>query len=90
MEHPPEFTDTTPEAMAAWLEILRRADPGEKLAMALDLSNLALSLSEGGVRLQHPSADEREVFLRAAARRIPRELMIRAYGWDPEADGDTG
>jgi hypothetical protein len=25
-----------------------------------------------------------------AARHLPRELMIRAYGWDPENDGQPG
>jgi hypothetical protein len=38
----------------------------------------------------HPQASDREVFLRVAARHLPRELMIRAYSWDPEIDGDAG
>lgn len=32
----------------------------------------------------YPEADEREVFLRVAARRLDRESMIKAYGWDPD------
>jgi len=35
----------------------------------------------------HPEASDREVFLRVAARHLPRDLMIRAYKWDPEVDG---
>jgi len=35
----------------------------------------------------HPEASDREVFLRVAARHLPRDLMIRAYQWDPEIDG---
>jgi hypothetical protein len=31
----------------------------------------------------YPQASEREVFLRVAARRLDRDSMIRAYGWDP-------
>lgn len=76
--------------MEVWLDLMRRTPAGEKLARSLDLSNLALKLSEAGVRLAHPSADEREVFLRAAARRLPRDLMIRVYGWDPESNGNPG
>lgn len=83
---PPEFTDTDPRAMEVWLDLLRRMTPGEKLASALNLTELALRMSEAGVRAAYPQACEREVFLRAAARRLPRELMIRAYGWDPESD----
>lgn len=33
------------------------------------------------MRAQYPHASEREVFLRVAARRLGRELMIKAYGW---------
>jgi hypothetical protein len=42
-------------------------------------------MAESGVRANHPHASEREIFLRCAALRIPRNLMIRAYSWDPEA-----
>jgi predicted RNA-binding Zn ribbon-like protein len=84
--HPPEFTDTDPRAMEVWLDLLRRMSPGEKLAAALHLSELALRMSEAGVRAAYPRASDREVFLRAAARRLPRESLIRVYGWDPETD----
>ena len=47
-------------------------------------------MAEAGVRKMHPQAPDREVFLRVASRHLPRELMIRAYGWDPEIDGDAG
>jgi hypothetical protein len=90
VKHAPEFGDTAPLAMAAWLDLLRNMSSGEKLAQALRLSEFAIKLSEAGVRLAHPSADEREVFLRAAARRLSRDLMIRVYGWDPESDGHPG
>ena len=38
----------------------------------------------------YPEAGEREVFLRAAARRLSRETMMAVYGWDPEAHADRG
>ena len=64
--------------------------PGERLASTLRLSDLALKMAEAGVHKMHPHAPDREVFLRVASRHLPRELMIRAYGWDPEIDGDPG
>jgi hypothetical protein len=88
MRHPEEFTDTSPEAMEVWLDILRNKKPGERMAMALQLTEFAIRVSESGVRARYPHASEREVFLRAAALRIPRDFMIRAYGWDPDGDGD--
>lgn len=81
--------DTDPRAMQVWLDLLRKKPTGEKLAAVLDLSAFAIQMSEAGVRIRHPEADDREVFLRAAALRLPRDLMIRVYGWDPESDGHT-
>ena len=88
MTHPDEFTDTSSQAMEVWLNVLRNKKPGERMAMALAMTEFAIRVSESGVRARYPNASEREVFLRAAALRIPRDLMMRAYGWDPEGDGD--
>jgi hypothetical protein len=79
--HPAEFTDTDPRVMERWL---RAKTPGERIAMAFDLTDFALRVAESGVRAWYPEASEQEIFLRAAALRLPRDLMIRAYGWDPE------
>jgi hypothetical protein len=91
MRHSAEFTDTDPRAMEVWLDLLRRKTPGERIAIALELTDFALRMAESGVRARFPEASEREIFLRAAALRLPRDLMIRAYGWDPgpgsEKDG---
>jgi hypothetical protein len=84
----PFYSDTHPEAMKVWIDLLRKKSPAEKLRMVFDMARFARSLSETGVRSVHPDADEREVFLRAAARRLDRDLMIRAYGWDPLAHGE--
>ena len=82
--HPAEFADTDPRAMEVWLGLLRGKTPGERIEMVFELTDFALRMAESGVRVRHPDASEREVFLRSAALRLPRELMIRAYGWDPE------
>jgi len=84
--HPEEFTDTDPRAMEVWLELMRQMPAGQKLAVALNGAQFVLQLYEMGVRRMHPQASDQEVLLRVAARHLPRELMIRAYGWDPEND----
>jgi hypothetical protein len=89
MTHPEEFTDTDPRAMEVWLDLLRQKAPGERLATTLSLADLALRAAEAGVRASYPQASDREVLLRVAARHLPRELMVRAYGWHPELDGDA-
>jgi len=90
MAHPEEFTDTHPRALQVWLDLLRHQAPGERLATTLGLADLALKMAEAGVREAHPQAPDREVFLRVASRHLPRELMIRAYVWDPEINGNAG
>ena len=89
MTHPEEFTDTDPRVMDVWLEMLREKTPGERIAMAFGLSEFAIKMSESSQRAAHPGATDREIFLRAAALRLPRDLMVRAYGWDPEQHGDA-
>lgn len=85
--HPPEFQDTDAATMKIWVELLRKKTPGEKLAATFKLTDLAMELVRAGERMRHPEASEREIFLRAASHWLDRDLMIRAYGWDPEAHG---
>lgn len=89
MEHPPPYSDTDPRAMQVWLDLLRRMPADEKIRAALSATQLVFAMSEMGVRLAHPDADDREVFLRTAARHLSRDLMIRAYGWDPQPDAES-
>jgi hypothetical protein len=41
--------------------------------------------AQAQIRRQHPEIGEREVFLRAAARHLDRETMMRVYRRDPES-----
>jgi hypothetical protein len=79
--------DTSPEALKVFYSIQRRRTGEQKLADAFDLSEGLLEMAKQGVRMRYPDAQEREVFLRAIATRLPRVLMIRANGWDPLAHG---
>jgi hypothetical protein len=58
--------------------------PGERIAVAFELSDFAIRMTESDVRANYPGASERESFLRTVALRLPRDLMIRTYGWDPD------
>jgi hypothetical protein len=78
------WSDTSPEALEVFLEVQRRRTPTKKLATAFELSDTVRRLSLAGLRLRHPGASERELFLRMVALQVPRELMIRAYGWHPD------
>ena len=77
------FDDTTPEALEVFLQLHREMDPGEKVAQVFEMCEFLESLQRASVRSMYPEADEREVFLRVASRRLDRETMIKVYGWDP-------
>ena len=68
--------------MSFFYETQRKRTLGQKLVDVFDLSEGLFETVKAGIRLRYPEADEREVFLRAVASRVSREL-IRAYGWDP-------
>ncbi|MEO5924444.1 MAG: hypothetical protein ABIR70_11515 [Bryobacteraceae bacterium] len=82
--HPEEYTDTDPRTMQVWLEMQRQMPLGKKLANVLGASQFVLQAYEMGVRQLHPEASDEEVTWRVAARHLPRELVMRAYGWDPQ------
>ena len=90
MVHLQDYSDTDPRAMEVWLDLQRNMPFGEKLAATLSASQLVLQMYEMGVRSQYPEADDEEVRRRVAARHLPRDLVIRAYGWDPGTDGNGG
>ena len=79
------FRDTDPRALEVFLDLQRKMPISEKLRCTLGMMEMLWNLSETGVRRMYPDADEREVFLRTAARRLDRETMIRVYDWDPRA-----
>jgi hypothetical protein len=77
------LSDTDPRAAAVLLSLHRRMSPSDKVLAVFALSDMLLRLSEAGVRQLYPAASDREVFLRAAARRLGAETVARVYGWDP-------
>jgi hypothetical protein len=78
------FRDTDPRALQVFLQLQRAMPAAQKVATVFELTNMAMRAAEAGVRLQHPGASDREIFLRAAARRLDRRTMIAAYAWDPD------
>ena len=78
------YEDTTPEALEVFIELHRKMPPGEKVAQIFEMAEFSEGLQRWSVRSMYPDADEREVFLRVAARRLDREIMIKVYGWDPQ------
>jgi hypothetical protein len=83
----PEFDwygDTDPRALEVFLDLQRKMPVSEKLQTMFGLIEMLRNMSEADVRRMYPKADDREIFLRTAARSLDRETMIRVYGWNPQ------
>ncbi|MGH8259583.1 MAG: hypothetical protein ACREUG_07825, partial [Steroidobacteraceae bacterium] len=75
--------DTSAEIERRQIERWRRMTPAEKLEQVEMLRETALELARIGIRLRHPGAGEREVFLRLMERTLGPVLARRVY---PEID----
>ena len=77
------YADTDPKALEVFFDIHRKMSQSRKVALVFELTEIMLEAAKAGVRMQYPDADEREVFLRATARRLDPDTMVKVYGWDP-------
>ena len=69
------------------LELLRKMTPSEKLRKVNGMIAAMHYMALSDVRHRHPDADEQECMLRIASRRVPADLMLRAFGWDVKDKG---
>lgn len=83
----PLSPDTTPEAQRMQYEMMRRLSPEQKLSLALALTDTMRQLVLADLHHRFPQADSEEIRRRFIARVLPREDVIRAYGFDPKAEG---
>jgi hypothetical protein len=83
----PLSPDTTPEAQRKHYELMRQLSPEEKLSMAFALTEATRKLVLADLKHRFPDADENEIKRRFIARVLSREDVIRAYGFDPKAEG---
>ena len=71
--------DTTAAAEDVQVRRWREMTPSEKGDLITGLSQAAAAMTVAGIRHRHPSASEREIFLRYAILTLGGELGCRAY-----------
>ncbi len=79
--------DITPDAQRKQFELMRRLSPERKLSLAFKLTDTMRDLILADLHHRFPRAVETEIRQRFIARVLPREDVIRAYGFDPKAKG---
>ena len=79
------YSDTDPRALEVFIECQRRMSAAEKIQAVFSLNQMLVSMVENHIRREYPEASEREVFLRAAVRRLGAETVAKVYGWTAKA-----
>ena len=79
--------DTSSDAEEVLVRLLRTAPVWKRLRMVEDLNETLRALAMADLRRCYPTAVEKELKKRLAARLLKREEVIAAYGWDPEVEG---
>jgi hypothetical protein len=77
------YADTDPKALEVFIDLQRKMTPAQKIEAVFEANELVWEMAEARERQLHPGAEEREIFLRLAARHLDRETMMRVYGWYP-------
>jgi hypothetical protein len=79
--------DTSPAMERILIEGYRSMAPDRKLRQVSALTQMVQRLALTRIRERYGAIDEKEERLRLAALWLPRETMIRWFGWDPEVKG---
>ena len=82
-----EPDDTDPEAERALIEMLRRAPTWKRAEQLAGLIHSRNVLILADLRRRYPEAGAEELRKRLAARLLPREDVLRIFGWDSEKEG---
>lgn len=84
----PFSADTSPAAERILLEGYRQMTPRRKLERVAALNRALNQLQRARLHEEYgPDLSDREMRLRLAALRLPRDVMRDVFGWDPEQEG---
>ena len=81
------FLDTADDVRAMQVEHWRRLSPAGRVEIVEGLWHDTRELACAGIRERYPDATPDEIRLRLGALTIDADLMIEAFGWDPEREG---
>lgn len=83
----PLSPDTTPKAQRMHFELIRQLPGWKRLTLAFELTQATRQLVLADIRHRFAEASEEEIRRRFIARVLPREDVIRVYGFDPKQEG---
>jgi hypothetical protein len=83
----PISPDTSPEAQRMHFELMRKLPGWKRLRLAFELTAAIRELVLTDIRDRFIGASDEEIRRRFIARVLPREDVIRAFGFDPKQEG---
>jgi hypothetical protein len=83
----PLSPDTSPDAQRMHFQLMRRLPGWKRLTLAFELTQATRELVLADIRHRFAEASDEEIRRRFIARVLPREDVIRAYGFDPKQEG---
>jgi hypothetical protein len=81
------FEDTDEDAERVLIDLARATPAWRKIQQVNEITRMMRTFAMIGLRQRYPNATEEELRRRLAALVLPRDLVIKAYGWDPEVEG---
>jgi hypothetical protein len=79
--------DTSPEAEAVLIRVLREMSPARKLRQISALTYAGRAFALDGLRRRYASASPDELHKRLVARVLGPEIALRVYAWDVDREG---
>lgn len=76
------YRDTPREVIERQFEMLRRMSGEERLELSRQLTLAVQELAFVGMRQRFPDATDDEIWLRLAAQRLGRDVVLKVYGFD--------
>lgn len=83
----PLSPDTSLEIQRKQYELMRSLSAEKKLSLAFALTDMTRQLVLADLQHRFPNAGEDEIRRRFIARVLSRQDVIRAYDFDPKAEG---
>jgi len=83
----PMSPDTSAAAQRIHFELMRKLPGWKRLGLAFELTDATRKLVLSDIKARFAGASDEEIRRRFIARVLPREDVIRAYGFDPKQEG---
>ena len=81
------LTDTPPEIQKILIQGYRKMSPLDKMRRVSELNRSIQQMALARIRREYGDITEDEEKLRLASLWLDKNLMIKAFGWNPQQEG---